>query len=478
MINKIVYNIKNNAFFDSFKKGSLLFFATIIINIINFISIPIFTSILSVEDYGIIEVTNNYIRLFTIIFSLNAVSSINYFWYRKDVEKKQLISSVLFIASVSFSIFSILFYLFQDQLSTYFNIPLFAFQLIMPIVFFGILFGAINAIFVHSSNVKLNAFQQILNTAIKITISLILTYTIFRNYKGRQIGEIIGYVILLFIFLKYILKYITFEINIFYIKKILIYSLSILILSTSSFILNYFDTLMINNSLGNEKAGLYSYAYKVSIIYFAFIQSFQVTFNVKFANFFHANNFESINQELKSLLKIVVVISGLFILLSKELGIILSLNPAYEEALTICPIIVLGYFFCFIYELYNIPLFHSKKNFIITIIILICGVLNIILNYYLIPILGYKIASVNTLISYFVMMVLGYLFCKYYTNFFIRISVLFPSILIILSFMFSFYFLELLNLNFAVGILIKLLMILVCTLFLFKNQILKFTSNE
>ena len=475
---KIIDIIKNNSFYDSLKKGSLLFFATIIVNLINFISIPIFTSILSVSDYGIIEVTNNYIRLFLILFPLNTISSIAYFWYRKDIDNSKLITSVLFISLVSFSIISAIFYLFQHPIAEFFNIPLFAFQLIPPIIFFGIIFGIINAIFIYNSDVKLNALQQIFNTLLKVVVSLLLIVLIFKDYKGRLIGEIVGYVLLSILFIKYLKDYIQFKLDLNYIIKNFTYSVSIILLSTSSFILNYFDTLMINNSLGNEKAGLYSYAYKISVIYFAFIQSFQVIFNVKYATFFHDNKTEDILSELKSLLKIVVLISGLFILLSKELGIILSINPEYEAALIICPIIVLGYFFCFIYDLYNIPLFHSKKIRNITIIIFICGVLNILLNKYLIPIFDYKIASVNTLISYLVMAILGYLFCRFSTNFYIRIKTLLPTISIIIIYTITFYVLENLSLGFIITIIIKLCLLLISAILLFKNQLKNFiTSN-
>jgi O-antigen/teichoic acid export membrane protein len=478
MISNLSNILKNNAFFDSFKKGSLLFFATIVVNLINFISIPIFTKILSVEDYGIVEVTNNYIRLFLIIFPLNTIASINYFWYRKDLNREKTIASVFLISITSFFIITCIFYLYQIEFSNYLNIPLFAFQLIPPIVFFGLIFGILNTIFIHNSDVKLNATQQILNTFLKVLSSLILTVFIFKDFKGRLIGEIIGYILLSIFFIKYIFKHITLKFDTNYIQKVLIYSLSILILSTSNFILNYFDTLMINKSLGSEKAGLYSFAYKISVIYFAFIQSFQVIFNVKYANFFHENKFYNIENEFKSLLKIVTIFSAVFILFSKELGVILSSNIAYEEALIICPIIVLGYFFCFLYELYNLPLFHTKKISSITFIIFFCGIVNIFLNKYLIPIYGYMIASLNTLFSYILMMLLGYVFCKYQTKYYIKQSLILPALFLIILFLFIFYLIEFYNINFYTAILIKLFLVAITALYLFKNQIKNYLKSN
>ncbi|MBK7639629.1 MAG: hypothetical protein IPJ22_06180 [Bacteroidetes bacterium] len=106
-------------------------------------------------------------------------------------------------------------------------------------------------------------------------------------------------------------------------------------------------------------------------------------------------------------MKLITLITLGFILFSPEMGRILSSKNEFNDALILSPIIILGYYLLFIFDLYNVSLFQSKKNLAITSIILSVGIINIVLNKLFIPIYGYKIAAINTLVSFFVMFVLG-----------------------------------------------------------------------
>lgn len=58
-------------------------------------------------------------------------------------------------------------------------------------------------------------------------------------------------------------------------KNIIVrYSISLIPIGLSGYVLGYLDTIMINSYKGNNDAGLYSYAYKIAVIYSGVTSSF------------------------------------------------------------------------------------------------------------------------------------------------------------------------------------------------------------
>lgn len=87
-------------------------------------------------------------------------------------------------------------------------------------------------------------------------------------------------------------------------------------------------------------------------------------------------------------------------------------SSEYKEGIYIVPALMVGYFcsvVCLIFS--NIELFFDKNKFI-TAITLMAAVINIGLNYLLIPSMGYKVAAYTTYIGYFVMFILHVLYLR------------------------------------------------------------------
>ena len=55
----------------------------------------------------------------------------------------------------------------------------------------------------------------------------------------------------------------------------------------------------------------------------------------------------------------------------------------------------------YFYMIYSVYATYDKKTGIFSLITLIAGAINILLNYLFIPVCGYKVAAVTTMISYF-----------------------------------------------------------------------------
>ena len=471
MLKSAIDKISNLHYFKAFKQGSHYFLANIFVQFLGVISIRIFTRILTVEDFGIYEVFSNAIKLLAILLPLNSVVALNIYMYKEDIRKKEFAGNVAMLSFLFFILGSASILLFQQQIAGFLAIPAPLIVFIPIMVGIQVLYNLFHILNVIYEKSKLNALGLLLNNLLRIIFSIgfILFFKQFEGFYARILGEIIGTGILAISIIWFIKNHFEFSFNLDYSKLILYQGVSMILYTSSVFILNYFDTLMINQSLGSEKAGLYSFAYKIGTIYYGLIQSFQLGFLSRYNQHLHKQEYESITEQLKSILKLVTFITLGFILLSPEMGRLLSAKNDFNDALILSPIVVLGYYLLFLFDLYNVALFQSKKNLVITIIIFSVGLLNIVLNKLLIPVYGYKIAALNTLCSFFIMFLLGKITTHYLGLFSLKIKYYAGFLLLCIIATLLSCFMEKHYLGFFRAVSIKISLLLIIGLFIYRN---------
>ena len=79
------------------------------------------------------------------------------------------------------------------------------------------------------------------------------------------------------------------------------------------------------------------------------------------------------------------------------------------DSIQILPVIILSYLFFFLYTMYVQYSFFYKKTYLVALYTLLASVINIFLNYILIPKFGYQIAAWTTVISYFLLFIFHYI---------------------------------------------------------------------
>ena len=99
------------------------------------------------------------------------------------------------------------------------------------------------------------------------------------------------------------------------------------------------------------------------------------------------------------------------IIVSPELLKILASKP-YWEGIKIIPLIVLANFLYFLYTRYSNLEHFYKKSTQITLLTVVAAVINVGLNFLLIPKLGYVAAAFTTVIAYFVIFILHSIYSK------------------------------------------------------------------
>lgn len=157
--------------------------------------------------------------------------------------------------------------------------------------------------------------------------------------------------------------------------------------------------------------GIFGAAYKLSVFMTLAIQAFRYAAEPFF--FSRAKDIDSKNLFSKVMQGYIIFSSFILILISLNLDIIGKLflrSPTYREGLVVVPILLLANLFLGIY--YNLSVWFklTDKTYYGTIISLTGAMITILLNFILIPFLGYLGSAIATLVCYLSMAAINFYF--------------------------------------------------------------------
>lgn len=398
IITHIVRKIKNST---TIKSGIWYTITDFILKGMAFLTIPIYTRLLSVKEYGIVSVYMTFVSIFTIITGLDIHASIGTAVHDFKEKKEEYLSSTLFLSFLSFIIIFLLIFSFKNNLSTLINIS-------PNILMLSVISGYLSFIFeffiktkVFERDYKKKSILSILKASLNVGLSTWFLLIIENHkYLGRIYGDL---------FSKLLLSTILFSILLFNGRKLywikawkysIIIGTPLILHNLSGIILSQFDRLAIQKIIGAEKVGLYSYAYTLGMVPIIILGATNLAWVPCFYEKMYKNKKNEINSKSKFYNELYIILLSLIFITIPELG--LKMAPkSYSTSLLIIPIINASYYMQFLYTLYVNFAFFYKKTGSISIGTMLAGIINITLNIWLIPKLGYEIASITTLISYF-----------------------------------------------------------------------------
>jgi len=415
----ILGKLKKFSFFDSFKHASVYFSGTILIQGLGIISLPVMTYFLSPEEYGIVNVYLSYTLIASVIFSLNLEWSISRYFLEPNAERKAFLSSIFTAVTIIYTSSAFVIYLFREKVGLFLNLSPVLVDWLMFYSYTSIMWYVYLFVRVAENNSKEVTILQVLNQYLKFaaSVAFILYLKQFGGplYLGKIIAEFIVNAVLA-IYLFYLLRnYFDFRnMKWSYVRYALLYSLPLIPYTLGGQILSSFDQWYINVELGPEKAGLYSFAYKISLLMFGLITAFQNASLVQYTKWMDEKEYDKIATQSFSIHKLTLLAGLFLILFSVDLGTLLSAKATFREALSIVPIIIIGNILYGLTLLYTRVYNYRKTNFYVTIIFLIGAIVNVWLNMLFVADYGYQAAAYTTLFSYALMAVLAWIINDYW----------------------------------------------------------------
>ena len=377
---------------------------------LSFISIPVFTYLLTVEDYGTINVFQSTVALSAILLTLNTEVAISRFYYdtKEEEDFKRFVGTSIRLSLSVFIFLSLCFLIFSDSLANYLGFEKLLLLCILPSALYYFLDGVFQQIYqpqLKSRKIAvLSSISAYLGFAFSVVLILLMSE---KKYYGVVFGGLVIQFLVGIYLVSQILKYTKNCFDFKYVKYILSFTLPYLPYSLSSIIVAQFGKMIIGQEEGFNSAGLYSFAHNLSGLMMVVIMVVHSAWNPYYMRYMNEKNYSQIDSDYSIIWRATLILGAFLSLFGYEIGTILA-RPQYLSALNLVPILVVGYIF---YQWSFVYLRNSafvKKTIWNAVAVITSGVINILLNSLLIE--HYQLFGVaaSFAISYAFMLVISW----------------------------------------------------------------------
>jgi O-antigen/teichoic acid export membrane protein len=371
-------------------KNSFVYIVSIVIvSLVPVVALPIFTRMLSKEDFGVLALAQIYAVFMSGIanIGLTNVYNRNFFQYQDQKSASGLLYSTIIFVVNNFFILAFVTYIFREPLSKIIigstqhgNLLFWAFcsSGIISLKSYYLSY------FKNSENAKSFAIYSI-NESI-LTFALCLFFVVYRGTGviGLIWGQLVANIIIFSVLTAKSISLLPVSFS----KSILKDSLRIGYPLTPkvffSVISNQFDKYMIGQLASAGGVGIYSIAQKVSYLIFKFMTAFHNVYQPQvFKRMFDQGKKggESVGRYLTPFLYLSVATALLIVIFAEEAIWILA-PKSYHAAIDI--VIILSMFYGLLFFGKQPQLLFAKKTHIIPILTFISIALNVILNIFFI----------------------------------------------------------------------------------------------
>jgi len=379
---------------------------------LSFITLPLFTRLLTTEQYGQLTIYQSWIGILSIFLTLNlAYGSFSTAMVKYEDDRDGYIASVEGICLALSTGFLIVYLPFQNLWNKLFELPTSLMCLMV-----AELLGA-TAIQLWSGKKRFEfKYKSVVGLTLGMSvISPIIAYMLVTNTAEKGYARILGYslvyVIIGFVF--FLLNAIKGKriFNRDYCKFALGFNIPLLAYYISQVIFNQSDRIMISHMVGTEEAAIYGVAYSLATI-MTFVLN---AINNSYVPWYYGKIKEGKQEENKAIsigiaLIMIVFLSGV-IWFAPEIINLLA-GSRYVEAVFVVPPVAISILLLFYSQLFiNVEFFYEEKKKLVWASIG-AAIANLILNWVFIRLFGFVAAAYTTLVSYIIFAYCNYLSMK------------------------------------------------------------------
>lgn len=381
---------------------------------LGFISMPVFTRLMDERDYGIVAVYMATLGILAPISTMNSTDSISRYFYEKGKSDfGHFLSSIIqFLLLIQVPLL-ILFFLFQATFMSWLGIPRNLSFFLLLGLFHGDVYRVFRGILVSRKMskpyVRVNIFQSYTGFGLSWLLLVAMAGT---RYFLRIAGVVYTQIVSSFWMLWRIWRYIKWQkMNWAHVRYSLHFGLPRLPFVISGVILSQFDRIMLSNMRGAEEAGIYSVGYNVGGLSILVIGAITPALMPNFYQMMNEGRYRAVD-ELN--LQFLWIICGAGIGLMTIGGGLLRFlaDERFHQGAMVIPAVVMGYLFYALAGVYNRYSGYYKMTILQSLGAVLAGVVNVLLNYWWIPIYGILAAAYATTVSYGIQALLTWLLVR------------------------------------------------------------------
>ncbi len=179
----------------------------------------------------------------------------------------------------------------------------------------------------------------------------------------------------------------------------------------SNYVLSQSDRLMIGKMVGKGEAGIYSVAYTISMMMNLVITAINNALTPYIYKSIEGKTSENIKRVTRPLFVLIAGLSILTMTFAPEIILVFG-GQNYMDAIYIIPPVSASVYFIFVYAMFSTIEYYYQKTGLIAIATTVCAGLNLVLNYIFIGLFGYYAAGYTTLICYICLTLAHFIFYK------------------------------------------------------------------
>ena len=393
----------------------------IIPGIIGFITIPIVTRLFSPQVYGNYSLVMVTILVLTNIAGWLPMSVVRFYpTYERDKQLNVFYGNIIHLLLLTLATLSLCFLLCLVIMKPKINMPLFNLMIVGIGVF---IFSGIYEIFLDflrsQRKAKWYSIFTVYKSAGSITIALIFILLLQRGIVSLLWGQVISILLILPIIARIALNGSTslkFKIDFSFTKEMLKYSIPLAVGNLAAWILNLSDRYIIEFFRSSHEVGIYSASYNIT---YQSLVILTVLFTLA-SNPISIHLWEKEGKEKSADFICQITRYYLIICVPAAFGLSFLSEPLinimtgeqYHNGYKIISFVAFGALFLGLQQRFQAAFIFYKKTIYITIAITVSGIVNIILNFILIPKYGYIAAGLTTLISFALLLALMIVFSR------------------------------------------------------------------
>ncbi len=389
---------------------------------ISFLTIPLFTRLMTISDYGIYNTFIAYESILYIFIGFALHSSYKNAKYKfennidnisKGLDYDTYVSTTIIFILLNSVLFLFLIVALHDVVTDFLELNITSLFLLILYSSGTALIACYNAYIGLEYRYKTFIIVSAFNALTNIFFSVFLMLFIFPNdrYLSRIIGTTIPVIIISVYIVIIFLKNRTPKNLCLFWKWGIKYSLPIIPHGISQVILSQFDRIMINKMINAASAGIYSFAYNIYAIIAVTAISLDNVWNPWFYEQMHQKNYNNIKERSSIYVVVMMLLTTVVIMISPEIVIILGSKDYWEATYSVIPIVTGGYF-AFLYTIPASVEYYYEKTKFIAFGTVTAAIVNIILNTVFIDCIGYIAAAYTTLFTYILYFIFHYVLAK------------------------------------------------------------------
>lgn len=412
-------------------------FSKLILQCIVFFSAPVFTRLLTREEYGGVTVYSTCVAFMMIMTGIQTHGTLNNAKVKySDTEFEEYSSNAMKLSLLVFVVVSGVIYVFRRPLFTVLSVNHNLAAIFMLHSFGYYIVTFLGAYFTARreavKDLILSVFVSI--TGVVLSVGLII-YSKYPGDSARIYGIAIPYLIVGAASLYYFLIYKRSNWNSQYIKFCIPLCLPLIFHNLSGVVLNQSDTLMIDYYRGKTETGIYGFCYSIALPISSIWYALNHAWIPEFYLLMSTGQNEKIQKHSKNYMYLFTSLTCGYMLIASEIVKLLA-DDKYWEGIEILPYVIAGYYFVFLYSFASNYEFYKRKTKFIALGTFVAAISNILLNIVLIPRIGISGAAIATNLAYIFLFLLhdfiarkvmkGYLYSfKFYLSGIIPVSAVF-----------------------------------------------------